>query len=73
LLHGQVEIWVDGVLITRHEQVHRRAVVRLPGQYEGLKAAQGHAFPRPMACQISVEQVETRSLELYDRLAEVSA
>jgi len=73
LLHGQVEIWIDGVVVARHEQVHRRAVVRLPGQYEGLKAAQGYAFPRPAARKIPAEQVETRSLELYDRLAEVGA
>jgi len=73
LLRGQVEIWIDGVFIARHEQAYRRAIVRLPGQYEGLKAAQGHASPRPAARQIPAEQVETRSLELYDRLAEVSA
>lgn len=62
LLRGWVESWIDGVMIARHEQAHRRAVVRLPGQYEGLKAAQGHAFSRPAARQIPAEQVETRSL-----------
>jgi len=73
LLGGQVEIWIDGIMVARHEQARGRSLVRLPGQYEGLKAAQGHAFPRPAARQISAEQVETRPLELYDRLAEVGA
>jgi len=36
LLRGQVEIWIDGVFIARHEQAYRLAIVRLPGQYEGL-------------------------------------
>jgi len=72
-MRGWVEIWIDGVMIARHEQTYRRAVVRLPGQYEGLKEAQGHAFPRPAARKIPAEQVETRPLELYDRLAEVGA
>jgi transposase len=74
LLRGFVEIWADGQLIARHEQIHRsRAVVMLPGQYAGLHTAQGHAHPRPVARQIPAEQVETRSLDLYDRLAEVGA
>lgn len=74
LLRGRLEVWFDGRLIAEHPQVHRsRAVVMLPGQYAGLQAAQGHATARPCARQIPLETVEARSLDLYDRLVEVSA
>lgn len=74
LIRGFVEIWSEGSLIARHEQTHRtRAVVMLPGQYAGLHTAQGHAHPRPVARQIPADQVEARPLDLYERLAEVSA
>lgn len=72
-MRGYVEIWIDGALVARHEQVYRHALVRLPGQYEGLQTAQGYAYPRPAARQIAAEQVETRSLEWYERLLEVGA
>ena len=74
LLRGRLEVWFDGRLVAEHSQVHRsRAVVMLPGQYAGLQAAQGHAAARPCARQVPMETVETLSLDLYDRLAEVSA
>lgn len=74
LIRGFVEIWSEGHLVARHEQTHRiRAVVMLPGQYAGLHSALGHAQPRPVARQIPAEQVEAGSLDLYERLGEVSA
>ncbi|BCJ85658.1 IS21 family transposase [Effusibacillus dendaii] len=71
-IHGRVEILLDGSPIAIHEKVHRsRAVVPLPGQYTGLVAASGHAHPRPQARQIPSYDVEVRSLDYYEQLAEV--
>jgi transposase len=71
-LNGFVEIWADHKPIVRHEKSYRsRAMIFCPDQYKGLKATQGCAHPLPQAKQMESEQVETRSLEIYEQLMEV--
>lgn len=71
-VNGMLEIMVDGIPVAKHEKVHRsRAIVLCPGQYAGLKAANGYTHPRPQAKQILAQDVEIRSLEVYERLMEV--
>lgn len=73
-MKGVIEIWADGQCIAEHQRrPNSKAVVPCPHQYEGLKAAGGMAYPKPMARQIPEVEVENRSLALYDRLAGVSA
>jgi transposase len=73
-VNGWVEIWADGTCITRHQKVYRsRAMVFCENQYAGLTTAQGFAYPRSQARQISSQQVEVRSLDVYDQLTGVGA
>jgi transposase len=69
-----VEIWHQGERIALHEKSSRwGGMVRLPGQYEGLKAAEGALKPMPLARETVAPQVEQRPLALYDALAEVAS
>jgi hypothetical protein len=69
-----VEIWADGTCIARHQKAYRsRATVFCENQYAGLSTAQGYAYPRPQARQISSQQVEVRSLDVYEQLTGVGA
>ncbi|WP_439951016.1 Mu transposase domain-containing protein, partial [Neobacillus fumarioli] len=71
-LNGRIEILVNGVPIAIHKKVQRsRAVILCPGQYTGLTTANGHAHSRPQARQIAADDVEIRSLDVYERLVEV--
>ncbi|MFY0543911.1 IS21 family transposase [Brevibacillus sp. H7] len=73
-VNGWVEIWVDGTCIARHQKVYRsRSTVFCENQYAGLTTAQGYAYPRPQARQISSQQVEVRSLDVYEQLTGVGA
>lgn len=73
-VNGWVEIWIDGTCIARHQKVYRsRATVFCENQYAGLTTAQGYAYPRPQARQISSQQVEVRSLDVYEQLTGVGA
>lgn len=49
------------------------SLVRLPGQYEGLKAAEGVLKPKPLAHEIPVPEVEQRPLAMYEKLVEVGS
>ena len=69
-----VEIWHQGERIALHEKSSRwGGMVKLPGQYEGLKAAEGALKPMPLARETVAPQVEQRPLALYDALAEVAS
>lgn len=73
-VNGWLEIWADGTCISRHQKVYRsRATVFCENQYAGLTTAQGYAYPRPQARQMSSQQVEVRPLDVYDRLTGVGA
>jgi len=65
-----VEIWHQGERIATHEKsVLWTGMVRLPGQYEGLKAAEGALKPKPIAREVCTPVVEARSLDQYEALA----
>lgn len=67
-----VEIWHEGERIALHEKSSRwGGMVKLPGQYEGLKAAEGALKPKPLARETAAPEVEQRPLALYEELAEV--
>ncbi|MHB1630471.1 MAG: Mu transposase domain-containing protein [Bacilli bacterium] len=68
----RIEIWHEGQCIAHHDKSGQwGGLVRLPGQYEGLKAAEGVIKPKPLAREIPAPQVEKRSLAMYEELAEV--
>ncbi|KKC45812.1 integrase [Paenibacillus sp. D9] len=68
-----VEIWHQGERIATHEKSNLwTGMVRLPGQYEGLKAAEGALKPKPLAREVSTPVVEERPLEQYEALAVMS-
>ena len=69
-----IEIWHQGECIAQHDKSNQwGGMVRLPGQYEGLKAAEGVLKPRPLAHEISAPEVEQRPLAMYEELAEVGS
>jgi transposase len=72
--NGWIEIWVDQLQVARHETVPRsRTVLTCPDQYSGLSTENGKAYPQPVAKKVLPEQVETRSLDVYEQLLEVGA
>jgi len=65
-----VEIWQEGERIAIHEKSGLWCgMVRLPGQYEGLKAADGALKPKPLGRQLYEPEVEARPLAQYEELA----
>lgn len=63
---------VDGVVVERHGVCYRsRRHVFAKDQYEGLDAAQGIPYQQPIGQRIRVEDVEVRSLAVYEAFAEV--
>jgi len=65
-----VEIWHQGERIAVHEKSNLWCgMVRLPGQYEGLKAAEGALKPKPLGREVWAPEVEKRSLAQYEALA----
>lgn len=70
----QIEIWHESERIALHEKAGRwGGMIHLPGQYEGLKAAEGVLKPRPLAHEVPTPEVEHRSLAMYAQLAEVGS
>lgn len=73
-VNGRVEMYYEKQLIVQHEKKYRsRTLVMCENQYTNLSTAQGYAYPRPQGIQISEQDVEVRSLDVYDRLVEVGA
>lgn len=65
-----VEIWNQGERIAVHEKSNLwNTMVKLPGQYEGLKAAEGQLKPKPLGYEIYAPKVEQRPLQQYEQLA----
>ena len=65
---GMVEIWSGDERLAVHPRAHtRRQRLTMPGQWDGL--VNGDAGPRreALAVQVSSEQVERRSLDVYER------
>ena len=68
---GMVEIWSREERLAVHPRAHRRGQrLTLPGQWDGL--VNGDASPRreALAVQVSSHQVERRSLDVYELLAD---
>ena len=42
-------------------------------QYTNMSTAKGYANPGPQGIQVPEQEVEVRSLDVYDRLVEVGA
>jgi len=73
-VNGFVEIYYEKQLIARHEKQYRsRTLVMCEKQYTNLSTAQGYAYPKPQGIQVPVQDVEVRSLDVYERLVEVGA
>lgn len=73
-VRNQIEIWSEDTRIAVHEKSPRfNGLVRLPGQYAGLSAAQGATGPLPIARQVTTDTVDQRPLAVYAALAEVGA
>ena len=71
LCAGHVEIYLENVLLVRHEvKFSGGRIVWLAGQYSGLREMGGIPLPQPAALQIP-SQVEVRDLGEYDRLFKV--
>lgn len=69
-----VEIYWENRLIARHRKQYRsRIYVMCENQYANLRSLQGYAYPKPRGIQIPVQDVEVRSLAVYERLVEVGA
>ena len=69
---GYIEIYFDKQLIAQHQKQYRsRKLVMCENQYTNLSTAQGYAYPKPRGFQVPEQDVEVRSLDVYDRLAEV--
>lgn len=73
LCSGHIEIYLDSILIARHEAKYSGGrIVWLSGQYFGLSEKGGMPLPRPSALQTS-PQVEVRDLSEYDFIFEVAS
>jgi len=71
-INGFIEIYREQELIAQHKKQHRsRTLVMCEHQYANLGTAQGYAYPKPQGIQIPVQDVEVRSPDVYERLAEV--
>lgn len=66
-VNGFVEIYHEKQLIVRHQKQYRsRMLVMCENQYANLSTAQGYAYPKPQGIQVPVQDVEVRSLDVYD-------
>src|SRR5690606_5963824 len=71
-INGFIEIYREQELIARHKKQHQsRTLVMCEHQYANLSTAQGYTSPRPQGIRIPVQDVEVRSLDVYERLMEV--
>ena len=67
---GMVEIWSGDERLAVHPRSHRRGQrLTLPGQWEGLVNGESGRKREALAVQVSAQQVERRSLEVYELLA----
>ena len=67
---GTVEIWSGSERLAVHPRAHsRRQRLTLPGQWEGLVNGDTRPTCEAVAVQVSAQQVECRSLDVYEMLA----
>ena len=64
----QIEISWEGKTVATHQKsYHLGALIWLENQYQGLEQAEGKTSPPPRAWKIKEEEVEKRSLEVYEQ------
>ena len=67
---GTVEIWSGQERLAIHPRAHRRRQrLTLPGQWDGLVNGDSGPKREALAVQVSAQQVESRSLDVYELLA----
>ena len=67
---GTVEIWSGDERLAVHPRAHgRRQRLTLPGQWDGLVNGETGPKREALAVQVSAQQVERRSLDVYELLA----
>ena len=67
---GMVEIWSGNERLAVHPRAHRRGQrLTLPGQWDGLVNGDQRPKRDALAVQVSAQQVERRSLDIYELLA----
>ena len=68
---GMVEIWSREERLAVHPRAHRRGQrLTLPGQWDGLVNGETGRRREALAVQVSSQQVERRSLDVYELLAD---
>ena len=68
---GTVEIWSGSERLAVHPKAHRRRQrLTLPGQWDGLVNGETDPKREALAVQVSTQQVESRSLDVYELLAD---
>ena len=71
---GMVEIWSREERLAVHPRAHRRGQrLTLPGQWDGLVNGETGRRREALAVQVSAQQVERRSLDVYELLADGGA
>ena len=67
---GMVEIWCGNERLAVHPRAHRRGQrLTLPGQWDGLVNGETRPKREALAVQVSAQQVERRSLDIYELIA----
>ena len=67
---GMVEIWSGEERLAVHPRAHkRRQRLTLPGQWDGLVNGDTGRKREALAVQVSAQQVERRSLDVYELLS----
>ena len=70
VIGGMVEIWSGDERLAVHPMAHRRGQrLTLPGQWDGLVNGDQGPKREALAVQVSAQQVERRSLDVYELLA----
>ena len=74
VIGGMVEIWSGDERLAVHPMAHVRVLRRgqrltLPGQWDGLVNGDQRPKREALAAQVSAQQVERRSLDVYELLA----
>ena len=64
---GMVEMWSGDERLAVHPRAHRRGQrLTLPGQWDGLVNGETRPERKALAVQVSAQQVERRSLDIYE-------
>lgn len=68
-LSGTIEILDEKVIASHQKRYTSRSTYYLKGQYQGIREAEGHLYPKPRATKLTSLEVQRRSLVVYDVLS----